>query len=255
MKPVITLISDWRLRDPYLSMFKGELLAQMPDAFLLDITHHIDLRDIAQTAFLMRQSFMSFPKGSVHLLLTNVLFSSVFDPVVLERDGHFFIGEDNGIFTMMFGGNAPLEGRRYVGEETQSLAKMVLLAKYIFNDELNAHTAVCGPLAMKIGQSAINNVFEHRIEGRIVYVDAYFNAITNIPIQMFREVVKGENVTAEVVTNKSMWKINKCYARYESGNELFFIENPLGCMEIAVAQGKAAALADLCINDKVTIFY
>lgn len=255
MKPIITLISDWRLRDPYLSMFKGKLLSLMPDASLLDITHHVDFHDVAQTAFLMKQSFLSFPERSIHLLLTNVMFSSVFNPVVLERDGHYFIGEDNGIFTLMFGGTAPLEGRSYVGEESQSLTKMVLLAKYIVNGELEAHTEACGPLVSKFVQPAFNNVLGHKIEGRIVYIDAYFNAITNIPIQMFREVVKGEEVKAEVVTNKLSWVINKCYSKYERGNELFFIENSIGCMEIAVGQGKAAALMGLHVGDTVTITY
>ena len=43
MRPIITLISDWRLRDPYVAMFKGALLSESPEANLLDITHYVDV--------------------------------------------------------------------------------------------------------------------------------------------------------------------------------------------------------------------
>jgi len=255
MKPVITLISDWHVRDPYLSMFKGQLLSELPDAVLLDITHLVNFHDLAQTAFLMKQSYLSFPDNSIHLLLTNVTFSSDFNPVVFKQNGHFFIGEDKGVFSMMFEKGERIFGRRYVGEEMPSLKKMVLLAKYIIENVLDEHTEDSGPLVSTIMQSAFNNVLERRIEGKVVYIDSHFNALTNISIELFREFVKGENVNAEVFTDKSSWKVNKCYSKYGNDGEFFFIENAIGCMEIAISQGKIAALANIKVNDLVIINY
>ena len=96
MNQIITLLSDWRLRDPYVAMLKGELLKTQPEAQLIDITHYVDKFNLLQTALLMKTSYTSFPEGSVHLILTNMSLNSTFSPVALFHNGHWFIGEDNG---------------------------------------------------------------------------------------------------------------------------------------------------------------
>ena len=63
MRPIVTLISDWRTRDPYVAMFKGKLLSAVPDAEIMDISHVVDLFNVSQTAFLTLQSYRNFPRG------------------------------------------------------------------------------------------------------------------------------------------------------------------------------------------------
>ena len=51
MNQIITLLSDWRLRDPYVAMLKGELLKTLPDAQIVDITHYVDKFDLIHPGF------------------------------------------------------------------------------------------------------------------------------------------------------------------------------------------------------------
>ena len=67
----ITLISDWKLRDPYVAMFKGQLLKAVPDANIIDITHAIDSFSIEQTAFILKNSYSSFPEQSLCSIFKN----------------------------------------------------------------------------------------------------------------------------------------------------------------------------------------
>ena len=96
MNLIVTLLSDWRLRDPYVSMFKGSLLSVFPEVQIIDMTHYVDKFNLPQTALLMKSGYGSFPEGSIHLILTNMSLNSTFSPVLLPHNGHYFIGEDNG---------------------------------------------------------------------------------------------------------------------------------------------------------------
>ena len=254
MKPLITLISDWRLRDPYLSMFKGQLLSAIPDVTILDITHQVDFFDVAQTAFLMRQSYSSFPVGTIHLLLTNATHTSTFNPVVVEKDGHYFVGENNGIFLLMFPSENLSNIRQYAGNENRALSKMVSISKYLIENKIEKNSTALDSLTKLFVQMPYDNIFERKIEGSVIYIDAYFNAITNIPVEMFRKAIQNGIVDAEI-SSASKWKILKVVCKYDNFNEMCFIENALGCMEITIGQGKAAALADLQVGDQVTISY
>ena len=66
MQPIITLTSDWRLRDPYIAIFKGLLQNHLPQANIIDITHHLDFNNLNQTAFLLLQSYPHLPAPAPH---------------------------------------------------------------------------------------------------------------------------------------------------------------------------------------------
>lgn len=255
MKPTITLISDWRLRDPYLAMFKGELLAALPDAHVLDITHQIDFFNLGQTAFLMKQSYRHFPEGSVHLILTNTSHTSDALPVVLHYDNHYFISEDNGIFFLMFGRKAALEGRQMkAGESNSTLSNMLKLTQAVLDGKENGITTEYNDFKRAFSAEPMNIIPERTIEGEIIYIDAVCNAVTNIPTQMFKDAVQGESFTA-FVHSKTEWKIQKFHEKYVQEDGIYFTNNALEHLEITMFQGDVAMLASMRVGDKVVVKY
>lgn len=86
----ITLISDWKLRDPYVAMFKGKIVSTIQDAQIFDITHAIPLYEIEQTAFILQNSYQSFPERSLHVILTGTSFSDTNEPIIASVGNHFF---------------------------------------------------------------------------------------------------------------------------------------------------------------------
>lgn len=94
-----------------------------------------------------------------------------------------------------------------------------------------------------------------RIEGQIIYIDAFNNAITDISAERFKQMVKNGPFTA-TIQSTGEWKIDKFTPKYaELGNEMFLTENELGYIEIAAHQSDVAILADLNPYDKVIINY
>src|SRR3954463_14304220 len=102
---ILTLTSDWGLRDHYLASFKGLLLSQIPGIIVIDISHEIEHYNTIQAAFIVQNAFDKFPSGSIHLLgITNSENCTADKPfVVIRYKEHYFIGEDNGIFSLIVG--------------------------------------------------------------------------------------------------------------------------------------------------------
>lgn len=255
MNQIITLLSDWRLRDPYVAMLKGELLKAQPEAQLIDITHYVDKFNLLQTALLMKTSYTSFPEGSVHLILTNMSLNSTFSPVALFHNGHWFIGEDNGVLFLMFGQEAALKGFQLADSEGNALQQTLLMLQLIAAGNLADKASEYLNFKRMFIELPDHSAESRQIEGHIVYVDAFNNAVTDIPASMFAKAVGKRPFTA-TIQSKGVWTITKHFGQYEaSENEMFLSDNALGLLEVASFQSDVAVLADLEPGDKIIIKY
>lgn len=254
MRPIVTLISDWRTRDPYIAMFKGKLLSVIPDAEIIDISHVVDFYNLRQTAFLAKQSYKKFPDGSIHILLTNASINSQFSPVVMEYDHHYFICEDNGVLFMMFNMYGPLKGRQYMDNTMNAIEKIIRLTEAVCHDAVDGVTTEYLNFKQAFAPLPIHFSSDRRIEGEIVYIDAFFNAITNIPTEMFKEAVQNNTFNASI-HSKNEWKCHIYHDKYQPEEEFYLTNNALDCLEITMYQAEVAILADLKAGDKIIIEY
>ena len=255
MNQIITLLSDWRLRDPYVAMLKGELLKVQPKAKIIDITHYVDKFNLLQTALLMKTSYQSFLEGSVHLILTNMSLNSTFSPVALLHNGHWFIGEDNGTFFLMFGQEAALKGFQFLDSEENTLQQILRMLQLIADGSLADNASEYLNFKRMFVELPDHSAENRQIEGHVVYVDAFNNAVTDIPAALFAKTVGNRSFTA-TIQSKGVWTITKHFDQYEaSDNEMFLCDNALGLLEVASFQSDVAVLADLEPGDKIIIKY
>ncbi len=190
----ITLISDWKLRDPYVAMFKGEILTAFPEVNILDLTHSITLHHIPQTAFILRNSYLSFPNGTVHLILTGLSFSKDSLPVIAQYNGHWFIGEDTGIFSLLFDGDENFTCRQYPKKNKKSLnQKIIEMVGWLFGQTIEKETVPYPKIVPKTAYKPSYSKLSDTITGKIVFIDGAANAITNIPVSLFHEARKNRN--------------------------------------------------------------
>ena len=253
MNQIITLLSDWRLRDPYVSMLKGRLLQSQPGAQILDITHYIDKFNLLQTGLLMKTCYSSFPEGSVHLLLTNMSLNSTFSPVVLHHNSHYFIGEDNGVFHLMFGQEVVLKGFQLVDCKENTLTQLLRLIELINSGRLSEETTEYLNFKRMFVELPDYSAGNQQIEGHIVYIDAFNNAVTDIPVAMFEKAVGNRAFTA-TIESKGTWTITKHFQNYPvSEEEMVLCDNALGFIEVSMYQSDVAILSDLEPGDKIII--
>ena len=99
---IITLTSDWGSSGYYAAAVKGVILSQLPDATIVDITHAIQPFDLGGAAFALKNSFPSFPTGTIHIIAVETVESEKRPHAVVKAHGQYFIGTDSGVFSQIF---------------------------------------------------------------------------------------------------------------------------------------------------------
>ncbi len=254
---IITLTSDWGLKDFYVASVKGFILQQLPNATIIDISHQITTYDIFHTYFVLKNSYYNFPKGSIHIIGVNTEASIQTPHIVMLYDGHYFVGADNGIFSLL------------CNDEAEKIVELEVIqdSNYFTFSSRDVFAKVACMIAKgekieKLGivKKNLNKknyltplVDGKTIRGSIMYIDNYNNAITNIPEKLFKQV--GKNKPFEIVFKTPGYEINqisKSYSDVAVGDKLALF-GTTGLLEIAINQDKAASLLGLGINDTVRI--
>ena len=102
---IITLTTDLGLKDSYVGSIKGAILKELPSVSIVDISHQISKFDITEAAFVLRTAFHDFPEGTVHIIGVNTEATLTTPHVVVQYRNQYFVGSDNGIFSLIFDAN------------------------------------------------------------------------------------------------------------------------------------------------------
>jgi S-adenosylmethionine hydrolase len=97
--PIITLTTDFGLRDPFVGVMKGVILGICPGARLVDLTHEVAPHDVLEAALALESAWRFFPAGSIHLAVVDPGVGSERRALALDAGGHLFVGPDNGLFS------------------------------------------------------------------------------------------------------------------------------------------------------------
>src|SRR3569833_1605212 len=99
---IITLTTDLGDKDIYQAALKGSILKLLPAVSIVDITHNVSAFNVQQAGFILKNSFHYFPDGTVHLIGIATIIIKNTNYLALHYKNHFFVGADNGIFSLMF---------------------------------------------------------------------------------------------------------------------------------------------------------
>jgi S-adenosylmethionine hydrolase len=252
---MITLLSDWKLRDPYVGIFKGQLSNLLPNIQIIDITHNLELSNLSQAAFIAKNTYSFFSKHTLHIILSGLSFSTETKPILVIYDEHFFLGEDTGVFSMMFG-TENSEVYQYNGEISKNvMEKFALMGSWVFKDTYIKNTVPYSALKFQLNilSNPDYNAERKIITGKIAYIDSCCNAVTNIPISMF-ETARKKSFTALISNDARPLKITRCHPYYNpQESEVFLVYNRLGFLEVTLYDGNIAALADIKVGNDVEI--
>lgn len=253
--PVITLTSDWGAKDHYLASVKGAVLKQIPDARIIDISHHVPPHDLTQAAFIIKNCYKDFPPGTIHIIGVSTEESDVHPHTAILADGHYFIGADNGIFTLIF------------EEQPEKIVEITLMQDSEFftfssRDRFVKAAALLaeGKDIAELGdpRDSLHQKFmfapvveNNVIKGIVIYVDNYENVITNITKEKFREVGKGKQFTISF-RGEEIHEIRDSYSDVPVG-EILALFGCNGHLEIAMNNGTASSLLGLNPDDPVRV--
>ena len=94
---VVTLTTDFGLKDPFVGVMKGRLVTAFPGVRVIDLTHEIAAHWPAEAGFWLARSFRYFPPGTVHVAVVDPGVGSAREIAAVEAEGHLFLAPDNGL--------------------------------------------------------------------------------------------------------------------------------------------------------------
>jgi S-adenosyl-L-methionine hydrolase (adenosine-forming) len=254
---IITLTSDWGLKDHYAGAVKGAILRQLPAAQIVDISHHVPVFDLSQAAFIVRNSYPNFPPGTIHILAVNTEAAIDTPHTLVVYDGHYFIGADNGIFSLIF----DRKPERIIELDViQDTDYFTFPARDVFA-KVACHIAGELPLDdLGFPKENLNQRMAFQpviqgdlIKGKVIYIDNYENVYTNITEALFKSTVKNRKFVLTFRThNYRIKEISKSYKDVNQG-EMLALFSTSGYIEIAIREGRASSLLGLKIDQMVTI--
>lgn len=255
--PIITLLTDFGLRDGYVACMKGVMLGICPDAKLVDISHLIDPQNVRSGAFVLFTCYEFFPQGTVHLAVVDPGVGTERPAIAIRTKACFFVGPDNGLFSLILKKEIGWEARRL---ENLQLSTRPMSSTFHGRDlfaPVAAHIArgvqfeALGPRWDPIlAQWGEPIVLEGEVQGEVIHVDRFGNAITNV----LREILLKQGPAGKWTTSAGKTvidSIRQTYGRVPVG-EALAVTGSSGLIEIAVNQGNAASELGLRPGTRIT---
>lgn len=253
---LITLTSDWGTRDYAVAALKGSLYSAIPDVRIIDVSHDIMRHDIQQAAYVFRNALRFYPAGTLHIIgLHSKPYGKPSELLLVKKDGHMFIGMNDGFFSMVFDDKPVDVVAAHPGENEVGLFPFALVTDC-------ASSLIGGKNLYELGHRPTDfiekRMFQPTIEddlirGVVMYWDRFGNIVTNITRDLFERQRKGR--AFEIVFRKSSYIINTISPHYGIGEPGTFLAifNDAGHLEIAISEGNAYELMGLRINDIIRI--
>ncbi|HMQ47036.1 MAG TPA: SAM-dependent chlorinase/fluorinase [Saprospiraceae bacterium] len=250
---VITLTTDFGERDHYLAIIKGAILCACPQAQFITISNEIEPFNIVQAAFLFNQTWPNFPAGTIHLLSVNDYYAKEVRFLMIEHQGHYFIGPDNGLFSLIFD-PCPEQALALTNDLESTFPLKEIFAKTVGHIANKQPIDTLGKLVTNIQQRLTWQpvIGPAHIRGSVIYIDHYDNAVTNIQRHLFEQVGQNRAFKLFFKRHDPIKVLSKSYPDAQVGEPLCFF-NSSGYLEIAINMGKAASLLGLQIEDTVQI--
>ncbi len=243
---IVTLLTDFGLRDSYVGALKGAMLSIAPHLKIIDIAHTVAQQDVMEAAYILKGYYREFPKGTIHLAVVDPGVGGPRRPILVETRDHYFIGPDNGVFSYVY-------GEQNVAQVVHLTATQYFAAQ--ISDTFHGRD-IFGPVAAHLANEVESRWFGKPVEdfvrlplpqlksgpntlaGEVVYVDRFGNLITNIELVPFYNLVKGKRY--RIIAGEALIEtINRSYAEGQPGQIMALF----GCqqtLEISVNRGSAA---------------
>jgi S-adenosylmethionine hydrolase len=255
---IITLTSDWNENDYYVASIKGKLLSGCPEATIVDISHRVRSFNTAQAAFVLRNSYPSFPENTIHIIAVNSEPEEGGQWLAAKINQQYFLCADNGLLGLL--GDPEPETVVRLNESWEEKEPLTFMARNLFARAACALasgvpiTDLGTPVTDYNRQTPLRPTLEdHTITGSVIYIDSYQNAITNISRELFERIGNGRKYEIFVQSKHYIIKkINRLYNESPPG-ELLAVFNTAGLLEIAIRNGNAAGLLKLNTNSTIRV--
>ncbi len=244
-RPIVTFTTDFGLSDGYVAQMKAAVIAENPDCTPIDVTHLIPPQDLLGGSIVLQRVIATFPPRSIHVAVVDPGVGTDRRILIVEINGQWVVCPDNGLITWAWRMNSEAKAHALTwrpGRASATFHGRDIMAPVA---GMLAKGKAVKSLAKRIGDPILLDVAVSDRKGRIIYVDHFGNAITNIRLE-------GGGDYSVLVKKKSIGLLRQTYADVEKGEAVGLVGSS-GLVEIAVRDGSAAKKMGLKVGDEVVV--
>ena len=248
-KPLLSLLTDFGLKDPFVAEMKAVILSICPEARIIDITHQVEKFDIRMGSFLLTSAAPYFPSGTVHVAVVDPGVGGERRPIVVQTKRNLFVGPDNGLLIPA----AQQDGILHVYELTnRSIMRDEVSATFHGRDVFApaaAHLSCefspkeCGPEIMDyVKPTFAKPTFDSTMANcEVFYIDGFGNIVTNLshPQLSKLNLKSGRKVSLSVGRRRLSARFVRTYSDLGQ-NEVGVLMGSHGFLEVACREKSAA---------------
>jgi len=254
---MITLSTDFGLKDPYVAEMKGVILTINPNADIVDVSHGVDKFNVRMGAFMLASAAPYFPEGTIHLAVVDPGVGTERRAIVVQTKRGFFVGPDNGVLMLA----AQPQGIEHVYELANPKFMLPQVSCTFHGRDIFAPAAAYlskGIDPKEFGPEITDavapkfSVVERKdgsLFGEVLHVDGFGNVITNIN-QNENPADKAVKVNLHHISLQLA--ITKTYGQAKSQEPVALIGSH-GFLELALNQGSFAEKYRVRAGDRIEI--
>lgn len=262
MSVIITLLSDFGLKDPYISEMKAVILSTCPDVRIVDVSHEIEKFNIRMGAFVLASATPYFPAGTIHVAIVDPGVGTKRRPLVVETKRGFYVGPDNGV--VMLAARKEIICHVYCVDNPRYMLPRV--SKTFHGRDIFA------PAAAHLAKGASPSNFgpeiqdymlpgftkprlrEDKLSGEIIYTDDFGNLVTNITMGDLEKIgiIEGATFLVEFKDRRVLLRLCSAYGEVPTKSSLAIIGSG-GFLEFSVNQGSASQVFGMKTRDNVLV--
>jgi len=254
---IVSLTTDYGSKDYYVAELKASILTNKNDFSIIDVSHEIDRFDIVQASFYLKNAISSFPAGSIHIVAVNCNYRRKSEFICFESGNHFFIGPNNGIFSLVF---SDLDESKIFrinspdGEDIRINNIFSHAAAYIGHGlPLDEIGDVIESFNKKLVIQPV--ITSNQIRATVIHIDHFDNVVVNLKMELFEKVRNNRRFELYYKPHDPITFLSKDYGDVSVGDPLAFF-NAAGYLEIAINMDKASTMLNLMKNEMIQInFY
>ncbi len=259
---ILTLLSDFGLKDPYVAEMKAVILSICPQAHIVDISHEIEKFNIRMGAFVLASAAPYFPKKTIHVAVVDPGVGTKRRAILIETKHAFYVGPDNGLLML----SAQRQGIRHVYHVTNKEHMLPQISRTFHGRDIFAPTAAhlakgqipseCGPEINDyvVPKFAKPSLSKNMVLGEILHIDDFGNIITNVSLNELERTGITEGNLFNLKLKVDMVKLKLCTAYGEAdAKQPLAIIGSHDFLEISINQGNASKTFDIKIGDAVMI--
>ena len=258
--PIITLTTDFGMKDPYAAEMKAVILGICPEAVIVDITHEIEKFNLRMGAYVLTSAVPFFPKNTIHVAVVDPGVGSRRRPLLIQTQQGFFVGPDNGLMTLA----AENQGIESVREIANPRVMSLRVSNTFHGRDLFAPAAAhlanglrpeeFGPEIHYTSKPDFAKVKRSKstLLGEVWHVDSFGNIITNINEKELAQINPKGTLKVELLAHTLKIPLCKAYVEARPKEPLALIGSH-NYLEIGINQGSAAEKFKAKPGDKIKI--